>query len=318
MDLIELKRKLDECDIPGWDTINGYSLWLKFSKIQNEDDELVASLGKLTMQAKFGRRIYKIPAAFKKNQEEWNGMPSAKKDVFNMKARQLRQTMNTPDVKEEFMVTNPKYAKECRRMKVFITEKICSLLDGKPKTSQATTTWYQSGTSICLDGLYERTFPIGELMYNSIYGKRMDKSMDLYAITRSSITVELQSLERAMSFFDLHVSEYYVKTYPVPKVWLELGERKHHDGVKTCIGYVLKHEGSSIFVVCPSDLSLNAWYYNSNEAGCSPNPFSWHVGDIQNVMVSVSKTKFSMRVIFNGLTFYIKNGKPVYLAAKST
>ena len=103
-----LHSRIDACNIKRWRTMNGHSLWLKFCKVTRNDDDLASSLGNMTMNAKYGRRTFTIPVAFKNNKEKWETMPEFEKEAFGIKASQLRETVQKTEVVDDIICVDQK------------------------------------------------------------------------------------------------------------------------------------------------------------------------------------------------------------------
>lgn len=100
-------------------------------------------------------------------------------------------------------------------------------------------------------------------------------------------------------------------------MWLAKTEKSGN--IIQCVGYVIDFDAGMSEVVVPSNPTLNGFYVSPSSIGCQRSDLKWRIEIVQNVMVRVSKKKFKMFVMSNGVTYNTKDdGSIIYIGSKST
>jgi hypothetical protein len=205
--LPDVNDLIDSLHITPWKTMNGCSLWKKTIKMHNDEMSIITeSLGKVTLQAVDENRKYSVPRHFVDNVAEWHALPPSEKEKYNAKADALRKEAKSK-VLNYRTPTDRAYQLSCCKLDELVQNKITSLLYGRATMTDRTTTWYLTGENVCLDGLYSLDFPVGSMMFSSIFLDRLDLSVDTFNSTDSTISIELPSMKRAQLFFNVPVSD---------------------------------------------------------------------------------------------------------------
>ena len=315
---MNLDDMVNEFNVLPWKQINGYSLWLKMNKVKNDMDSITTNLGTMRIRAKSGPRMFTIPVAFDDNSKLWRDLSLSEKEIYNSKALEMKVGLN-PIMNDELARPSwTKYDQECIKAKRFVEKKVKSMMQGKPKNVDRYTHLYHTGDRLCLDGVYWIQIPFNTLFFNSIFRCRLNGDLDIINETRNMISIELQSMSRALEFFDLlkHVEVDVVGTYPCPKVFLSKVE---DDNLICAVGYCIDVVGSDLEIVVPTNVRLSGSFCNPLLPGCCLPNHMWQIIEVENVQVKVYKNSFQLMVCSHGLCLkHDSNGTAIYLSSKST